>query len=206
MSEFERILDANNPRYFRTIYSAINWCAGTDYPIWQKACWPNYHPKDGYRMWFVQLAPRKDVPAIREFVNMISDDGNFFTFDDLGRKHTSLKREDNYWGYDLLFAKEVDGLYTFRGVFVLDKEKTEPNHIVCRRIATKARVYGGPPSRSIELLDEVNAQGYVRNSNVPAKPKGRVRKANGSLMLKCAQCGRIFEPADKCPYCGQLVR
>ena len=152
---------------------------------------------DGFRMWFIQLAPKENVPAVREFVNVITEGGDYVVFDDLGNGHPSMRREDNYWGYDLVFAKEVDGLYTFRGVFVRDGEKSEPNHLVSKRIATKVRLFGGPPARSLELLDEVDAKGYVRTATVPAKPKGRVRKANGAIMIKCARCGKSFESAAK---------
>lgn len=206
MAEFERVLDANSPKYFRTIYQTVNWCAGENLTNWQMGCWPGYKPRDGFRMWFIQLAPKENVPAVREFVNVITEGGDYVVFDDLGNGHPSMRREDNYWGCDLVFAKEVDGLYTFRGVFVRDGEKSEPNHLVSKRVATKVRLFGGPPARSLELLDEVDAKGYVRTATVPAKPKGRVRKANGAIMIKCARCGKSFESAAKCPECGQIVK
>jgi hypothetical protein len=163
-----RILDVSERRPFRTIYEAINWCVGTEYKYWGRACWPNYHPTDGFRMWFTQLAyieKGRYVPAAFDCINLICCNGNYHVFDKVNpQKPDSMTTQT--WKYDLIFSKEVGGYYYFRGVFVADEEHSAMHHYVSKRVATKARLIGCP-ARRLELLDSVDAgefdENYLKN-------------------------------------------
>ena len=156
MAERIRIIDVSERRAFRTIYEAINWCVGTDYRYWGRACWPNYRPTDGFRMWFTQLAHVEHgrfVPSVNECLNLICSGGNYHVFDDLRNQEPVVMRTQT-WKYDLIFSKEVGGYYYFRGVFVEDRVHSKLNHYVSKRVATKARLIGCP-ARRLELLDTI---------------------------------------------------
>lgn len=47
-----------------------------------------------------------------------------------------------------------NGLYIFRGIYDIDNNKTELNHLVYKRIATKVKIIGAPAFK-IELIDEI---------------------------------------------------
>lgn len=150
------VLDASLNIEFGSIYEAINACVGTDYTGWMKACYPSVSGNDNFRMWFPKLAKVKNgdpVPTANDCVNTISDDWNQLVFEDL--KLTSDEEPDYiYKGYDLIFAKEPDGGYVFRGVFVYDEANSDSNRYVAKRIATKVRMIGNPAT-DIELLDNI---------------------------------------------------
>lgn len=149
------MLDVADHISYSTIYEAINGTVGTEYTGWMRACWPNYYPVDSFRIWFPKLKEIKkgvEIPASFDCLNTISNDWNEFVFDDLKGRQT--EQTEHYYGYDLIFAKEPDGgPYIFRGVFILDAEKTVPNHSVSKRIGTKVRLIGKPASK-IEILDD----------------------------------------------------
>ena len=157
MSERTRIIDVNDRRAFSTIYEAINWCVGTNYRYWGRACWPNGRPTDGFRMWFTQLAyveRGRYVPATFDCINLICCNGNYHVFDKVNPKEPDVMARQT-WKYDLIFSKEVGGSYFFRGVFIADDEHTAMHHYVSKRIATKAKLIGCP-ARRLELLDSVD--------------------------------------------------
>ncbi len=144
MAKKYEILDAGNNISFHSIYEAINDCMGTDYTGWMKACWPNVKGNGNFRIWFPKLARIKNGQNVAESfdcVNLISDDWNEFVFDDL--KNQQVDMENKYRGYDLIFAKDVDGDYVFRGLYIRDEGKSAPNHDVSKRIATKVKLIGG---------------------------------------------------------------
>ena len=154
--ERSRIIDVYERRAFRTIYEAINWCVGTDYKYWGRACWPNGRPTDGFRMWFTQLAhveKGRYVPSVNQCLNIICSGGNYHVFDDY-RKQGPDEMWKQSWKYDIIFSKEPGGFYYFRGVFVEDKTHSKLHHYVSRRVATKVR-FIGCPARRLELLDLV---------------------------------------------------
>ena len=158
----EVILDAYDMIKHNTIYDAINATVGTQYRGWMKACWPNAFPDGAFRIWFPKLAEYRDgqpVPSSFDYcLNTISNDWNEIIFDDLKERQT----EDGpqYYGYDLIFAKDPHGPYIFRGVYIRDKEKSRPNHGVSKRIGTKVRLTGklGQPADKIEILDDFRKQ------------------------------------------------
>ena len=157
MAERTQIIDVSERRAFRTIYEAINWCVGTDYRYWGRACWPNYRPTDGFRMWFTQLAHVEHgryVPSANECLNLICCDGNYHVFDDLRNQKPDVMRTQT-WKYDLIFSKEVGGYYYFRGIFVEDRVHSKLNHYVSKRVATRAKLIDCP-ARRLELLDAVD--------------------------------------------------
>ena len=156
MAERTKILDVYERRAFRTIYEAINWCVGTNYTYWGRACWPSVNPTDGFRMWFTQLAyveHGRFVPAVNNCLNLLCCNGNYHVFDKIGPIEPD-DRSRHKWKYDLIFSKEVGGYYYFRGVFIGDYEHSAPNHHVSKRIATKVKLIGCP-ARRLELLDSV---------------------------------------------------
>ena len=158
MSGRVKILDVSERRAFRTIYEAINWCVGTDYKYWGRACWPNVHPDDGFRLWFTQLAyieRGRYVPAAADCINILCCDGNYHVFDKVNPKEPDSMASQT-WKYDLIFSKEVGGDYYFRGVFIADNEHSVMHHYVSKRVATKVELIGCP-ARRIELLDSVDA-------------------------------------------------
>ena len=156
MPERERIIDVYDRRAFRTIYEAINWCVGTDYRYWGRACWPSGKPSDGFRMWFTQLADverGRYVPAVNQCLNLICSDGNYHVFDDY-RNQQPDEMWKRTWKYDLIFSKETGGSYFFRGAFVEDKVHSSLNHYVSKRVATKVKLIGCP-ARRLELINLV---------------------------------------------------
>ena len=156
MPERTQILDVKERRAFSTIYEAINWCVGTDYKYWGRACWPNVNPTDGFRIWFTQLAYVEHgqyVPAVKNCLNLLCCNGNYHVFDYIGPTESEDKSEHN-WKYDLIFSKEVGGNYYFRGVFVGDYEHSAPNHHVSKRISTKVKLIGCP-ARRLDFLNSV---------------------------------------------------
>ena len=73
--------------------------------------------------------------------------------------------KDYYWGNDLIFAKDVNGEYVFRGVFIRDRDKSAPKHHVSKRIATRVKLIGTPVYK-IEPLNSlvINRQSiHLRN-------------------------------------------
>lgn len=206
MDERFVILDVKDNVSFKTIYEAINWCTGTKYTGWMQASWPKAHPSDGFRIWFPKLSPRKDgklVPLSFDCINQISEDWNCVIFDDLKGQHSDLNPAVHYLGEDLVFAKEINGDYIFRGVFKLDLEHSAPNHLVTKRIATKAKLIGSP-ARKIELLDSVDL--VDDDINTPLNLKDIIRTTDGQIQYVCGRCGYVFAKALRCPECGQLVK
>ena len=166
-----QILDVSERRAFRTIYEAINWCVGTDYKYWGRACWPNYNPTDGFRMWFTQLAyveRGRYVPAAFDCINLLCCNGNYHVFDKVNPKEPDAMNTPKY-KYDLIFSKELGGMYYFRGVFVRDSEHTAPHHYVSKRIATRVKLIGYP-ARQLELLNSADPGefdvDYLKHHNI----------------------------------------
>lgn len=164
MSERIRILDVNELKPFRTIYEAINWCVGTNYTYWGRACWPNVRPTDGFRLWFTQLAYVKNgryVPAAYDCINLLCSNGNYHVFDKVNPKEPDSMAAQT-WKYDLIFSKQVGGLYYFRGVFIADNEHSAMHHYVSKRVSTKVKLIGCP-ARRLELLNSVDAGEFDEN-------------------------------------------
>lgn len=211
MSEEYRILDVNDHVSFKKKIEAINWCTEKDYDkniAWQQACWPSNRPKSyDFRIWFPRLAPKKNgeyIPATNDCVNYLSEDWNYFFFDDLRKDRKSAEPADRYLGLDLIFAKDVDGDYIFRGVYMIDLNKSKPNHFLYKRIATKIKLIGKPVER-FEILDSIEAV-TVDDINTPMKPKDTIRKADGDINYICGRCNKAFICAARCPECGQMVK
>lgn len=188
-----KILDVSERRAFSTIYEAINWCVGTDYRYWGRACWPRVNPTDGFRMWFTQLAYVKRgryVPATYDCINLLCCNGNYHVFDKVNPKEPDAMDAPNY-KYDLIFSKEYGGMYYFRGVFIRDSEHTAPHHYVSKRIATKVKLIGYP-ARRLELLDSVDPGefdvDYLKHHNisfdvVDVDPKSMSIPAKNNLVV-----------------------
>lgn len=45
-----KIIDVKDNLSFKTIYEAINYCAGTNYTGWMKAGWPCIFPENNIRI------------------------------------------------------------------------------------------------------------------------------------------------------------
>lgn len=158
MTERLEILDANANVEFDSIYEAINAVAGTNYTGWMRATWPGASKGRvrNFRMWFPKLAKKVNgqyVAAANKCINILSEDGNEFLYEDLNLRDDGTY--EPFSNYDLIFAKDVNGGYKFRGVFLLDASKSSPNHYVSKRVATKVRMLGTPPF-NVELLDHID--------------------------------------------------
>ncbi len=211
MNDECRILDVNNHISFKRKIEAINWCTAKDYDnsmAWQPACWPSNRPKSSdFRIWFPRLSSFKNGKYVAEAnncVNYLSDDWEYFYFDDLLERHKSGDPSDWYLGPDLIFAKDVDGDYVFRGVYKTDIDKSRPNHFVSKRIATRVKLIGKPVQR-FELLNSIEVDS-IDDINIPKKPKNTIRKIDGSIQYVCGHCEKSFMKALRCPECGQLVK
>lgn len=134
-------------------------------------------------------------------VNTISEDWNELVFDDLKKQHSDM--DDKYTGYDLIFAKDVDGEYIFRGLFKWDKEKSAPNHDVSKRIASKVKLIGDPVT-DIEPLDEIKPSDSG-DINIPMEPQEIILDPNIGAYYVCGRCGLKYKMSQRCPDCGQLV-
>ena len=203
-SKHMEILDASLHIEFNSIYEAINACVGTNYTGWMKACYPAANGDFSFRMWFPKLAKIKDgekVSAAFDCVNTISDDWNQVVFEDLKRSPDYEEKPENiYKGYDLIFAKDPDGGYLFRGVFVYDEKISKGNKFVSKRIATKVRMIG-EPAKDIELLDQVG----ISSINEPLEPQDIIPDSLVGAYYICGRCGYKYKMAQRCPECGQLV-
>ena len=207
MNKRSVILDIKENKKFHTIYEAINYCAGTNYTGWMKACWPTYLPQDGFRIWFVKLAVKKNdeyVPGVNGCINKLIEDGKTFVFDDI-RTNRDGDGEEKYLGYDLLFTRENGEDYKFSGVFIRDRQETRPYHTVSRRVATRVELLG-LPARNLVLLDDNESSQPNDDINTPMKPKNRIQNPDGSLFFVCGRCGQTYLKSPRCPECGQLVK
>ncbi len=211
MSVDYRVLDVNENISFKKKIEAINWCTEKNYKSnasWQQACWPSNRPKStNFRIWFPKLSEKKNgeyVPTTDGFVNYLSEDWEFFIFDDINGKNENQDPDDRYSGMSIVFAKDFGGDYIFRGAYEMDMEKSGPNHFVHKRIATRIKLIGKPVQR-YELLDDANIH-EPSGINTPIKPKGIVRKSDGTIRYICGRCGQSFNKAPRCPSCGQLVK
>lgn len=201
MSEDYIILDVKDNPSFHTIYEAINYCFGTNYTGWMKACWPNVYPQNNIRVWFPKLSRTKNGERVSEAfdcINYLSSDWNEIVFDDLKSQTASMRHEDHYWGNDIIFAKDPDGDYLFRGLFIRDGEKSSPNHCVSKRVATRIKLIRSPELK-IEHLD------CVGSLNDPLAPVTTSKDINGIVICICARCNTEFKLAKRCPDCGQMV-
>ena len=162
----DRIIDVNQHLSYNSIYEAINEIVGTNYKGWQQACWPSAKgtEKTNFRIWFPKLAVKRNgelFPAANDCLNVLSDDWNEMVFDRLN--HAPINNEVYYTGYDMIIAKEPNGKYIFRGVFLLDKDKTYSNHYVSKRIGTKIKLVG-TPAYKIEILDNCQEGSYAERA------------------------------------------
>ncbi len=202
-SKLIEVLDASKHIEFKSIFEAINACIGTHYTGWMKACYPSVNGNSKFRMWFPKLAKTKDgekVSAAFDCVNTISDDWNQLVFEDLKKSPDYVEEPENiYKGYDLIFAKDTDGGYLFRGVYVYDEDNSRGNKSVSKRIATKVRLLGNP-TNDIELIDNVSD----KDINIPKPPKRKAETSDG-IRYVCAKCGYKLKKASRCPNCGQLI-
>lgn len=209
MNEDYRILDVSENISFEKVIDAINWCTEMNYKgkTWYQACWPNNHPTStNYRIWFPKLCDKKNgkyIPTSNGFINYLSEDWEYFTFDDVSGKQNP-NPHDRYSKVNILFAKDFDGDYVFRGAYIIDLEKSGPSHFVHKRIATRIKLIGKPVQR-YEFLDEIEEH-ESESINTHRKPKGIVRKNDGSIRYICGRCNQSFNKAPRCPNCGQLVK
>lgn len=209
MNEDYRILNASEKISFKKKIDAINWCTAKNYDdiAWQQACWPSNRTKNEFRIWFPKLAEKKNgnyLPTSDGFVNYLSDDWDFFYFDNLNSENRTYNPKEGYLGINILFAKDFSGDYIFRGVYRIDFEKSGPNHLVHKRIATRIKLIGNPVQR-YEMLDTVETT-IIDDINTPLKPKDVIRKEDGITQYICGRCTTQFIKSPRCPECGQLVK
>lgn len=163
-------------------------------------------PRTSLGFGFLSL-PKKNgnyLPTSDGFVNYLSDDWDFFYFDNLNSENRTYNPKEGYLGINILFAKDFSGDYIFRGVYRIDFEKSGPNHLVHKRIATRIKLIGNPVQR-YEMLDTVETT-IIDDINTPLKPKDVIRKEDGITQYICGRCTTQFIKSPRCPECGQLVK
>lgn len=209
MGEDYRILNAGDNISFKKKIDAINWCTEKEYNsnvTWQPACWPSNNPKSSsFRIWFPRLSDKQGgeyIPTSAGFINYLSEDGRYFIFDDTNGYNPDP--DDRYLGLSIIFAKDYNGDYIYRGVYKLDVEKSGPNHFVHERIATAVKLIG-KPVHGFELLNEVETN-EADSINTPLKPKKKYIIGNGMIRYVCGRCDTTFTKAPRCPACGQLIK
>ncbi len=209
MSNDYRILNVNEKLSFKKKIDAINWCTGKNYGdiTWQQACWPSNKTKNDFRIWFPKLSDKlgsEYIPTSDGFKNYLSEDWNYFYFDDANEGKAHTNPNDAYSGVDVIFAKESGGDYVFRGAYKIDLDESLPKHFVHRRIATSIKLIGSPV-QGYELLDKMG-NNIVGDINTPITPQKIYINNEGVLRYICSRCNTDFEKSPRCPECGQLVK
>ncbi len=154
----EVYLDADRVICEKNTYEILNKYMGTRYNGWMQACWPEKYADKQFRVWFPKLANTRNeetMAATSGYINIISDDWNEIVFDDTRKRETEDDKRYKFDGHSIVFAMEPNnGLYIFRGIYDIDNNKTELNHLVYKGIATKVKIIGAPAFK-IELIDEI---------------------------------------------------
>lgn len=200
--EVSKIISVLDKKEYSAIFEAMNDAFTTDYDGWMKATWRPAE-NSNFWVWFPKLAILKGgeyKAAANDCVNVLSDDGKRLVYDDL--KLTDKEDPPASDKYVLIFAKDPDGPYRFRGVFKRDNTLSKANHTEFYRISTAVKVIGAP-AKSIELLDEEKT-GTEKPINIPRMPKTIIQKA-GEEIVVCPTCEYMFKYAKRCPECGQLI-
>ena len=192
----EIYLDASDKKEYSTIIEVLNQCFGNNYKGYMKAEWINKDAYTDFSVWFPQLAIHDGenyVPASHDCVNTISDDWEEFIFEDLKQTENSEYRPYQYSGKTLIFAKEPKGgSYIFRGVYVQDKEKSKPNYLVSKRVASRVLVIGAP-ANDIDLLDNID----IDIPESEEEQEKQARELSDEIVRKLAYKRATKEPKKK---------
>ena len=182
------------------IYEIINKYFGENYKGFMQA-W--YDIDDEYAAWFPTIhetntRPNGSYGGKRMWSNTLSPDKRVITEVNHDVKHDeAIKIDYTHSKKRLVFAR-INGRFRFLGVYetkpVYEAEVLTRQHI---QIATEYKLKHSVSSEPEE---------YADNINIPLKPKGIVRKNDGSIKYICGRCGQSFLKALRCPECGQLIK
>jgi hypothetical protein len=195
-----RLIRVADNKEYGAIYEAINDCFGTNYDGWMKGTW---RPSDdcNFWVWFPKLAILKDgeyKAAANDCVNVFSSDGKRLVYDDL--KETDKTDPPSSDKYVVIFAKDPDGPYMFKGLFKRDNVGSRANHTEFYRVSDEVRVIGDP----VTAVEPGKEEPVILPINVPMKPIEIIHEPEGEKVL-CPSCKGTFKRAKRCPDCGQLI-
>ena len=182
------------------IYEIINKYFGKNYSGWMKA-W--FAIDDEYAAWFPIIYEKNVRPdggygGTQMWSNTLSSDGQVITEVNHDVKHDeAIKIDYSHAPKRLVFAR-INGVFKFLGVFethpVYEADVLTRQHV---RIATEYKLKSPVKTITEPVADSIN---------YPLKPKGTIRKSDGSVKYICGRCGESFFKAPRCPECGQLVK
>lgn len=140
-------------------------------------------------------------------INISINNWNEILVKDLNLKETEHTENEytTHCGYILVFAKDYNGNYVFRGVYVQDQDKHKPYEYVYRKVSDTAILYGNPPQLDIDDLALQEAK-RIETALETSPLLGRERKAvvkirenqgifRNRLLSKYSNC-------LKCHICG----
>lgn len=125
-------LDAKRPVHYAKSVDVLNNCfgeriLGKEYSGWQQGAIEIEYGGEKYTVWFPKLLAN-GAATKSGWVNSISPDG--MTIDEVGGKPY-----EGFTSERLVFAKEGDGPYLFRGVYAQKADISTPDHHVYEKIA-----------------------------------------------------------------------
>ncbi len=182
------------------IYEIINKYFAKNYAAWMKA-W--FDIDDEYAAWFPTIYKKNVRPdgsfgGTQMWSNTLSPDKTVITEVNHDVQHDEAVKVDYSHAKKRLVFARINGTFSFLGVFethpIYEADVLTRQHI---RIATEYKLIA-----SIKPAEEPR----LGDINVPMKPKGIVRKADGSVQCICGRCGTSFYKSPRCPDCGQLVK
>lgn len=182
------------------IFEIINKFFGENYKGYMQA-W--YDIDDEYAAWFPTIhetntRPNGNYGGTRMWSNTLSPDKKVITEVNHDVKHDEAIKVDYTHSKKRLVFGRIGGSFRFLGVFethpIYEAEVMTRQHV---QIATEYKLKYSVSTVSSAKPDSINT---------PMKPKGIIRKKDGSVQCICARCGQAFLKSPRCPECGQLVK
>ncbi|MBO5620090.1 MAG: hypothetical protein J5959_00500, partial [Butyrivibrio sp.] len=119
----------------------------------------------------------------------LSSDGERLVYDDL--KGTDKADPPSSDKYVVIFAKDPDGPYMFKGLFKRDNVSSRANHTEFYRISDEVRVIGDPAT----AVEPSKEESVILPINVPMKPIEIKHESDGEKVL-CPSCKGTFKRAN----------
>ena len=132
------IIDVSNDVQANKIIDILNKYMGTDYTNWRKATWRPDDKNCNYHIWFPKLAHKnnkgKYVATSNGCINTHNADWTEIIFEDT-KTDVNYGDESRTNDYIVVFAKEYNGSYVFRGVFRQVTDNTKPYIYVYKKVS-----------------------------------------------------------------------